>query len=357
MLSLVIFLAACVVLISASTLAPPPAFYPRLLSPASPLAPLAVFEDRNATHLRLVISSRTAPPPAEAWAPLSVAASAPAADGVDLANGHLLQLPSGALLCAYRHHDNSGPWGARVFRIQVSESTDSGATWHPLATVAEGPTGVWEPFLFRASGDAPGAVRVFYSAELTNGGEQDIVARGSGDGGATWGGDATRVHTAGSRNGMPGVAELADGSLLLVMEGFWGPHGWGAFTVNAARSFDGGASWPQRQLVHSPAAGSNAGSPQVVAVGGGGGACVCYMTSEPPAGGGGAWPGNARLAAVRGAGGNASAPLAWGAPAGVPTLSATALWPSFFSGARVAYQTEEGGAAVADGAACGEAAQ
>jgi hypothetical protein len=96
-----------------------------------------------------------------------------------------------------------------VYRIALAASVDGGATWAPRAVVAEGPTGLWEPCLYLTSA---GGLRVAYSAELANGGEQDIVQRGSPDGGRTWGPPQVVAHTPGSRNGMPGVARLGDGS-------------------------------------------------------------------------------------------------------------------------------------------------
>jgi len=337
-----------------TALAPPPAFYPRLLS-ATPSAPaLAVVEAPNATHRRLVLLSRAGAGAGARWAPTgAVVFAAPAAGGADVANGQLLRRASGALLCALRHHDGAG--AARVFRVRVAASADGGATWGAPATVAAGATGVWEPFLTE---DAV-AVRVYYAAELSNGGEQDIVRQSSADGGRTWGPVDARIHTPGSRNGMPGVAALRDGSLLAVFEGFWSPAGWGHFTVNGARSFDGGATWPQRAVVHAPArAGDDAGAPQVAACADGR-VAVVFM-----AGAGGAWPAGARLAVALGAldARNASAPLAFGAPAAAPTPG-DALWPSLFAdgGAappndkrvvRAAWQGADGGAELAGGAVC-----
>jgi hypothetical protein len=276
---------------------------------------------------------------------------------VDLANGHLLQLPNGTLLCAYRHHDGAAP--KRVFRIQVSCSHDFGRSWALADTVIEGALGVWEPFLFFAVG----AVQIAYSAELPAVGgraEQDIVFQTSTSGGCGWGPVASRVHTDGSRNGMPGVVALPDGSLLVLFEGFWSGV-WGAYTVNSARSFDGGGTWVQRRVVHAPPAPAqaNAGSPQAAACPGK--ACAVFMTDEGGAPGGAQWPAGAHaglLCAPLDAA-NVSAPIDWaagGAPATVPAETPTVFWPSFFvagpQGASVAYQGDDGAAYVSTDNAC-----
>jgi hypothetical protein len=210
--------------------APPPAYYPRLLGgnniTGSPLA-IGVVEAPTDAEKRLVMLRRTDLAPAEAWAVAETVISVPFAADVDLSNGYLLPLPSGVLLCAYRHHNGTGT--NRVFRIQVSASKDGGATWAQISTVTSGPVGVWEPLLFQFSSDDAQTVQIYYSAELINLGEQDVVRQTSTDGGKTWGAVDARVHTANSRNGMPGVIEVADGSAVLVFEGFWGPWGWNHF--------------------------------------------------------------------------------------------------------------------------------
>jgi hypothetical protein len=304
-------------------------------------------------------------PGAGAWGPPSVIATAPAAD--DLANGHLLALPNGTLLCAFRHHF-ALPTGGTVYTLQLAASHDAGASWGAPTLITSGATGVWEPFLLLT----PSALRVAYSAELTNGGEQDVVLRSSSDGGGAWGPVDSVLHTPGSRNGMPGLAVLRDGSLLLVCEGFWGARGWGAFTVNSARSLDGGRSWVQRQVAHAPPAPANAGSPQLALCRNSTLACAVFMSSEAAAaaaaaaaGGassGSAWPDGAHAALLCAAVGEGAAPINWTAarpPVRVPTATATVYWPSFLAesgggggSARVAYQGSDGAAYLSDAAAC-----
>jgi hypothetical protein len=378
-------------------LSPAPAGYPRMTMMATPngsSVALASFERPEGSTRRIVVYGRTTVVP-EVFAQLGVAAEVPnATPDVDLANGYLLQLPNGTLLCAFRHHDGNG--ASRVFRIQVSASHDYGVTWALLSTVAQGPIGVWEPYLFRLTTDDNSTVRVAYSAELTNGGEQDVVVQVSGDGGATWGAVSSRIHTPGSRNGMPAIIELLDHSLLAVFEGFW-TGVWGDFTVNSARSFDGGTTWPEREMIHAPNSSSSpggssfdAGSPQAALCPVTGKIVVVYMSNEPTNvstadSAVSSWPDGAH-AAVQSAHlnyTNVTAPLDWSLspPAVIPTETPTIYWPSFFldpdsplgegegdeegeEGARrrrrlqvnyamrIAYQGADGSAAVTDATVC-----
>lgn len=269
--------------------------------------------------------------------------------GVDLANGFCVQTPDDwypGLVCAYRHHVPASG-GGTLYRLRVSRSDDGGSTWAVAGTITHGPVGVWEPFLYLAWNADTGqrVLRVMYAAELTNGGEQDIAQQESADGGATWGPVTARIHTPHSRNGMPGVAALPDGSLVVVMEGFW-TGVWGAFTVGLARSFDGGATWGQTTLVHAPPLLSfcHAGAPKVgvcppAAPGGPASVVVGFMDDEPAAGGScplvSVWPNNATLALKVAAMdvANASAPLNFTASplVRVPTVAPTAVWPALFA--------------------------
>ena len=333
-----------------SLIRPAPAFYPRLapLVAAPGGGAGVVLEAPLPAQRRLLFLPRA--PGASAWGAPSVIAAAPAAD--DLANGHLLALPNGTLLCAFRHHF-AGPKGT-VYTLQLAASHDAGASWGAPALITSGATGVWEPYLLLT----PSALRVAYSAELTNGGEQDVVLRSSSDGGGAWGPVDSVLHTPGSRNGMPGLAVLRDGSLLLVCEGFWGARGWGAFTVNSARSLDGGRTWVQRQVARAPPAPANAGSPQLALCRNSTVACAVFMSSEGGGGGGGAWPDGAHAALLCAPLGAGSAPVDWGAggdPVAVPAATATIYWPSFLASngsAHVAYQGSDGAAYLVDAGVC-----
>lgn len=323
------FLVAAALAQAPIELSPAPAYYPRLLPGTPNASALGVIEAPNSTYRRLVLLARTSASADAPWAATgAVVAAANAANATDLSNGFLLRMRSGVILCAFRHHDSANE--ARVYRIQVVSSSNGGVTWSAAVTVTEGLVGVWEPFL---SQDASGEVRVYYSAELTNGGEQDIVRQSSSDGGRSWGPVDARIHTPQSRNGMPGVTVLSDNSLLAVFEGFWSPSGWGHYTVNSARSFDGGTTWVQREIVHAPANSTqNAGSPQV-ATSVDGRVVVIFMSSEEDSSVGNAcsWPDGAHLATSIASldPNNTSAPLIFSAPVPVPSTN-NVFWPSLF---------------------------
>ena len=348
---LALALAALPLPAGAGLIQPAPAYYPRLISLQGGGAG-AVLEAPTPQQRRLLYLPRSA----HAWGPpaLIAAAAMDSAGSVDLANGSLLQLANGTLLCAYRHHDGVGT--ARVYRLQVSASADLGRTWALAATITQGPTGVWEPCLFLT---ASGALRVASAAAVTTGGEQDFVLRAGLGGGEGWGPILSRLHTPGARNGMPGVAVLpGDGSLLVVHEAFVGP----ACSVRSARSGDGGGTWGQRQEVRAPALPARAGSPQVALCRNGTAACAVFMSSE---GGGssGAWPEGARTVALCAPldSGNASAAVDWGAggaPSAVATATRFSLWPSLLTRGGsggvlgVAYQGSDGAAYLDDAFAC-----
>ena len=166
---------------------------------------------------------------------------------------------------------------------------------------------------------------------------------------------------------MPGVAALPDGSLVAVFEGFWGA-GWGAYTVNAATSEDGGASWARRQVAYAPPPGRDAGAPQVALCPGAAAdaarACAVFMTNAPAGAPPPPCPAGATIVELcapwaPGAGLNFSARGA--TVADVPTDSPTAYWPGLIldqAGGmlRATYQTPAGDAAITAGGLLGCAA-
>lgn len=266
------------------------------------------------------------------WTKLGTVASDPR-PGVDLANCNLAVHPgpNPVIVASFRHHtgcqtDNARRGSkpqrraghrfdtsqllCRNYSIQVATSHDGGVSWQWAGTVSSGPIGMWEPFLFfnadstanpgpttssvthglTTSGDprhphATGVVlHVAYSQEITNGGLQSIVWCATRDNGTSW--SAPTVLSDGrdhqSRDGMPGIARLRDGSLFLVFEGFWA-HGRGHFSVQGRRSYDGGATWDAGRVIYNTSsARTNAGAPQV-AVFIDGRVAVSFMTDEDTA--------------------------------------------------------------------------
>ena len=247
------------------------------------------------------------------WAPIGVVSS-DARPGSDVSNCVLHQQPTGELLAAYRHHTGCGPAGRSPtptprpsrpgvctdYTLRVSVSDDRGVSWQPRSTVVQGTIGMWEPAFFQLGS----GLAVAYSQELSNGGLQSIVWKVSGDAGRSWGPVAVlsdgRQHD--SRDGMPGLTRLRDGSVLLVFEGFW-RHGWGRFSVQIRRSFDDGASWDAGNVIFAPSnASHNAGAPQIAVGSGGNGTevvFVSFMTDEDAIEV--SWPGDASSKVMVGA--------------------------------------------------------
>jgi hypothetical protein len=192
------------------------------------------------------------------WSAGTEAVLAPLSD--DLANAFPLQIADGTVLMACRHNSPS----AGIYRIEVHASQDLGATWQLRSTPATGSVGLWEPLLFQLP---DGTVQVYYASEEGIAPDQRIQMRASADGGMTWGGPVTVARKAGSRDGMPGVVRLPDGTLLAVFEASdLAPY---RFVIRAVRSTDDGRTWSaSRQLVHAPAnpvsARWAAGAPSVV---------------------------------------------------------------------------------------------
>lgn len=198
------------------------------------------------------------------WTFIGTAATRPSASG-DLDNPYALQLPSGRLLVAYRNHDKDSSTGAyKLFRITISYSDDSGATWKYLSDPASdpaGPNGNWEPFLRNA---LDGSLQLYYSRENAQN-DQDNLMRTSTDGGRTW--STSRVVSGASltsRDGMIGVATASGSNLIAVFESTEN----GRYRINSVTSSDDGKTWGNRTRVYTPTGnGNNAGAPQVINVG------------------------------------------------------------------------------------------
>jgi hypothetical protein len=102
------------------------------------------------------------------WTQIGTAATRPSSSS-DVDNSYVLQLPSGRLLVAYRNHDKNPSTGAYTFyRITISYSDNSGATWSYLSDPASdpaGPNGNWEPCSFTTAARIRRAIKII-SCEL-----------------------------------------------------------------------------------------------------------------------------------------------------------------------------------------------
>jgi hypothetical protein len=170
---------------------------------------------------------------------------------------------NGRLLMAFRDHILSAEEGKGEYQLRIEYSDDKGHTWTRWdagggGVIDRSSYGIWEPFLYY---DAQGELRVVYAKErdrqycrnrLVE--KQDIVTKVSRDGGKSWT-DEDVVASAGlSRDGVPSVARLRDGSYVLVFESWrnercdeLNPR----LVIRSMRSRDG-VKWDKRSVVYMP---------------------------------------------------------------------------------------------------------
>ncbi len=233
--------------------------------------------------------------------------------GADLGNVFPLQLRTGEVLAAVRHHNPP------TFRLRVFASTNGAqGPWTlrsevEVASGASDEVGVWEPFLLEA-GD--GTLHLYYAKELVGTNDQVILLRRSSDRGVTWSAPTTVASASGRRDGMPVVTTLTDGSLLAVFESL-GPTA----TIDSVRSYDNGRTWAERTTLYSRA-GYYVGAPYVTTLGNGELQVVFQEARE----------GTGNTNVIRAIGSNTAQATAerigW---SGAATISSShALWPSVF---------------------------
>ncbi|HEY0826583.1 MAG TPA: DUF1349 domain-containing protein [Bacilli bacterium] len=216
------------------------AWYPRLLKLANGEI-LAAYDTNDGTVNPRVQISRSQNS-GQTWSVLATSASFSTGAA---ANGQLLQLANGDILCAYRAIEGSN------YYIKVSKSTDGGATWSHLSTVKTNTKGVWEPHMdFLPNGN----IAVMYANEEYNADSpaypQVIEMKRSSDSGATWGSQQIVSRNTNSRDGMPVWTKAANGDLITVIEASDETN---PFVVKYVRSTDGGTTWGARTLIYKPA--------------------------------------------------------------------------------------------------------
>jgi hypothetical protein len=248
----------------------------------------------NRDRTMVVVKQNGSSPLAGTWVEQGTVLSDKRA-GVDLSNCELAELSNGTLLASYRHHTGcSQPtveYRGKPFMVcakyalEVSSSHDHGKSWEQVSTIVSSTVGMWEPFFFIA---ADGELWVSYSQEITNGGMQSIVWQRSIDMGHSWDAPLTISdgHEHQSRDGMPGIVTLVDGSLLVVYEQGIKGH----FSVHTRRSFDQGKSWSEQNTIYSVA--HNAGATQLAIDPRSHKVVVSFMTDEDAPS---KWPGDASV--------------------------------------------------------------
>lgn len=182
----------------------------------------------------------------------------------ELGNPHPLVGPDGVIYLAFRDHKLSGV-SEPSYRLRVIKSQDNGRSWDYLddlnsrdGFIDSGPEGLWEPFLYF---DAENVMRVVYAKERAErvctshrGKKQDIVVRQSRDQGKTWSAEHIVASEGVSRDGVPAVTRLKDGSFVVVFES-WQSSVCGRANPNLLiRSMQSpdGIEWKERNVVFDP---------------------------------------------------------------------------------------------------------
>ncbi|KAK7936167.1 glycoside hydrolase family 93 protein [Apiospora marii] len=268
----------------------------------------------------------------------------------DVDNPFLHQVPgSNRILAAFRNHDRNNNDGTYTyFRISVCASDDGGRNWQFLSQADEFSAsashglGDWEPFI---RDGADGRLQLTYSKELATDNQETFRVLSS-DGGATWTEPVNlQIHDPSEhlRDGMQGIASIRDSdgrdALVIILE----TTRHGTFSVEYAVSYDDGASYGNRGVVYEPAAGSNAGAPQIANVEGKGLVAV-FMTDEDSAKG--QWPNVTKIMATVSAGLHGG-DMTWGGPAEVRGENSHWAGAMDFGGGRVMVVYELNGSPAA----------
>jgi hypothetical protein len=191
------------------------------------------------------------------WQDLSVVARD--RPGQDMGDGHLVQLPDGAVLFSYRHNQTrTNETGLRRYSLRTAISHDAGQTWQPHSVVAESELaparepealrGLWSSFLLLRRDRT---LQCYYDDEDTphRAGffrHQWVTMKTWDVGRRQWVNPVTvsRAHDQRrlSRDGMASVVELPSGHLLCVFESVQAapPH---ANCLREVTSDDGGRTW------------------------------------------------------------------------------------------------------------------
>lgn len=189
--------------------------------------------------------------------------------GIDLGDGHLIELRDRSLLYSYRRNVyRAAATNPPSYQLLVAVSRDGGASWVPHSTVKsvrseKGETrGLWSSALHQRH---DGVLLCFYDDEdeAWRAGfkrHQWLMMKRWDDRAAAWSEPVTVSRASNprhlSRDGMPSVVELADRTLLCALESVATekPH---HNVIRLVRSCDGGTNWSwrtaERQILYAPA--------------------------------------------------------------------------------------------------------
>lgn len=201
-----------------------------------------------------------------------------------LANANIVVMKDGAYMVAFRAH-TGGPVGEFTefySSIRYCISRDGGTTWSEDITVIENNhvgaefTGFWEPHMLYVKG---GQLAMYYAADCLGGTaegypfindiekQQHIIVHLYDEAAESFGRPivASNGIDHGSRDGMPSICELSDGSYAMVIESSsMRPRN--AFVVQMLFSEDG-ITWTEPKNIWIPAGeGHYSGAPFIVAL-------------------------------------------------------------------------------------------
>lgn len=185
----------------------------------------------------------------------------PGRSGYNLGNPTPFQTKNGRLILGYRDHLPDGH--EKRFRLRVAISDDNGITWKSemdkdAGMIDKSDHGIWEPNFYY---DRHDVLRVVYAKEQVDkscsrrkGNKQVIVMKSSPDDGLTWENETSIAGEGVSRDGVPVVTRLVDGSYLLVFES-WRKSDCGesipSLVIRSVQSRDG-INWERRRIVYLP---------------------------------------------------------------------------------------------------------
>ena len=156
--------------------------------------------------------------------------------GYGLANPDFYQMSDGTFLLGVNPRPNTPYSEDRPFTIEVYRSMDNGTTWSdPIRIFAAkhtGGDGCWEPaFLELPSGE----LQCYFSVELINSGDQEIMMSRSFDKGLTWS-EAIRVsYRSGHRDGMATPILTDNNEIVYTIEDN-GQPGYNGFRATSIRT-------------------------------------------------------------------------------------------------------------------------
>jgi len=142
-------------------------------------------------------------------------------EGYYLTNSEMIELADGRLLYGFNARPLLKEGGNRPYAIMTVESVDGGHTWTKPSVVHQAGNdfgdGCWEPsFLQLPSGE----LQLYFANEgpYTRSDEQEISYLVSKDGARTWGAVHTLAFRRGSRDGMPVPLLLEGGEVVVAIE-------------------------------------------------------------------------------------------------------------------------------------------